>query len=157
MYNVNPHLVGEGTTHFIIFNMHSSTLITLALSTVVSGLDTWGPSVSFGPSKSTIVYASTILQPPAAPVQPKGGFLTIWPGMSNGTGNLIQSTLDNYEYGNYCNGVLVKAGEWCAVASIFGKTEFPEYQHDAPGAIVKKDQKTQIEYKLLSDNLSWTQ
>jgi hypothetical protein len=138
--------------------MHFSTFLPLALTTLVSATDSWGPAVSFGPSKSTIIYSSTIIQPPAAPVQPKGGFLTLWPGMSNGTGNLIQSTLDNFEYGNYCDGVLIKVGEWCAVASVFGiSPDWPEYQHDASGGIVKAKQQIKIEYKLQSNNVNWTQ
>lgn len=137
-----------------------SSVVSLALLTLtaVSGLDTWGPSVSFGPAKSTIIYSSTIIQPPEAPVQPKGGFLTIWPGISNSTSDLVQSCLDKYQPGENCTGVPLEPGEWCALASVYGTARLGGlFQQDAPGAVVKKDQKIQIEYRLEPNNLNWTQ
>ncbi|TID17878.1 hypothetical protein E2P81_ATG10850 [Venturia nashicola] len=141
--------------------MLPSTLITLALSAVACAVDTWGPSVSFlRPSNSTLVYTSTIMQPPEAPTQPKGGFLTIWPGISNGTGDLVQSCLDRYPPGENCSDIVLQPGEWCAVASVFGNLGFPNatlLQHDAPGSIVKAGQHTKLEYILEPNNLNWTQ
>jgi hypothetical protein len=125
----------------------------LALCGVVSAKDTWGPAVSFGPAKSTIINAVTTIQPGRAPVQPKGGFLTIWPGMSNGTGNLIQTTLESHEPGRPRCGE--KSGEWCIMASVFGK---PWGQKDSNKmAVVKEGQKVRIEYKLEKDQNTWTQ
>jgi hypothetical protein len=43
--------------------------------------DTWGGSVSLGPSKSTIVNAVTTLVPGAAPAT-QNGVLFLWPGVS---------------------------------------------------------------------------
>ncbi|TLD22679.1 hypothetical protein E2P81_ATG07872 [Venturia nashicola] len=143
--------------------MHSSILIVSALSIVVSGIDTWGPAISFGPSKSTIIYSTTTIQPPESPVQPKDGFLTIWPGISNSTNDLIQSTLDSFDLSNpknNCSGISMKPGDWCAQASVFGNDSFPgdpNLQHDGPATIVRKGQLLQIEYKLEPDNLNWTQ
>jgi hypothetical protein len=121
--------------------------------TLVFAKDSWGPAVSFGPSKSTIVYAVTTLQPGRAPTQPKNGFLTIWPGMSNGTGNLIQTTLESHEPGKSRCGE--RKGEWCVMASVFGK---PWGQLDSKQqSVVRGDQKIKIEYILEKDNQTWTQ
>lgn len=55
--------------------------------------DSWGGALSLGPSKSTIINAVTTLIPGTAP-SPQTGELFLWPGMSNGTGDLIQTTLE---------------------------------------------------------------
>lgn len=63
--------------------------------------DTWGGSVSLGPSKSTIIEAvTTIIPGPAPPTQ--NGVLFLWPGMSNGTGDLIQTTLESWADNSWC-------------------------------------------------------
>jgi hypothetical protein len=51
------------------------------LETVVKRDDSWGGSVSLGPSKSTIVNAVTTLIPGAAP-ETQNGVLFLWPGVS---------------------------------------------------------------------------
>lgn len=50
--------------------------------------DDWGGSVSLGPTKSHIVDAITTISPGDAPPT-QSGKLFLWPGMSNGTGDLI--------------------------------------------------------------------
>jgi hypothetical protein len=132
--------------------MRSQLITASALFTLVSAVKmSWGPAVSFGPSKSTIISAITTIQPGRAPVQPKGGFLTIWPGLSNGTGNLIQTTLESHERPR-CG---EKTGEWCIMASVFGN---PWGQLDSKKqAVVKDKQKVKIAYVLEKDNNTWTQ
>ncbi|KAF2672385.1 hypothetical protein BT63DRAFT_411659 [Microthyrium microscopicum] len=159
-----------------------SSLLLSALCAVVAAEDTWGPAVSFGPSKSTIIRAITTVQPGKAPAQPhagtiieprcttnttkhgekkrtrpNAGFLTIWPGMSNGTGNLIQTTLESHEEGKPRCGE--KTGEWCVMASVFG--DFPGLrtkQIDAKSqGVVKGTDKITIEYRLEKDDMTWTQ
>jgi hypothetical protein len=135
--------------------MHVFSIAASALCAAYVALakDTWGPAVSFGPSKSVIYHAITTIQPGRAPIQPKNGFLTLWPGMSNGTGNLIQSTLESHENGRPRCGE--KPGEWCIMASVFGK---PWGQLDSKQqAVVKGKDKITIEYKLESDQNTWTQ
>ena len=123
-------------------------LVTALCFGLVAAKDTWGPAVSFGPAKSTIIHTVTTIQPGKAPVQPRGGFLTIWPGMSNGTGNLIQTTLESHENGAPRCGE--KPGEWCIMASVFGR---PWGQLDSKKmAVVKGNQRIKIEYKLEADN-----
>lgn len=63
--------------------------------------DTWGGAVSLGPSTSTIIEAVTTLTPGEAPPT-QGGVLFLWPGMSNGTGCLIQTTLESWEDNAWC-------------------------------------------------------
>jgi hypothetical protein len=81
---------------------------------------------------------ATTIQPPEAPLQPSGpktiigdnvtyensDFLTLWPGISNDTNNLIKSTLD-VNYGNVsCAGKNPKAGAWFAMASAFDNVTY---------------------------------
>lgn len=63
--------------------------------------DSWGGAVSLGPSKSTIINAVTTLTPGAAP-STQSGELFLWPGMSNGTGDLIQTTLESWPDNSWC-------------------------------------------------------
>jgi hypothetical protein len=73
--------------------------------------------------------------------------------MSNGTGNLIQSTLESHEAGKPRCGE--KTGEWCIMASVFGR---PWGQLDSKKqAVVKDKQKVKIAYVLEKDNDTWTQ
>ncbi|KAJ6110568.1 hypothetical protein N7486_002803 [Penicillium sp. IBT 16267x] len=78
--------------------------------------DSWGGSVSLGPSKSTIVNAVTTIIPGAAPAT-QDGELFLWPGMSNGTGDLIQTTLESWPSNAWCGAT---TGQWCVRASVFG-------------------------------------
>ncbi|KAL2784311.1 hypothetical protein BJX66DRAFT_89907 [Aspergillus keveii] len=128
----------------------------LALSTPVhpsSSLavrsDTWGGSVSLGPTKSTIVNAVTTIIPGPAPLT-QNGVLFLWPGMSNGTGDLIQSTLESWESNDWCG---AGSGEWCVRASVFGWFG----QLDGDAGVVKGDDQVRIEYTLQDDQDTWVQ
>jgi hypothetical protein len=73
---------------FILFNMRFIIPALASLGLVSAGVtehakrdDTWGGSVSLGPSKSTIVNAVTTLIPGAAPPT-QNGVLFLWPGVS---------------------------------------------------------------------------
>ncbi|KAH7090047.1 hypothetical protein BKA62DRAFT_726281 [Auriculariales sp. MPI-PUGE-AT-0066] len=79
--------------------------------------DSWGGAVSLGPSKSTIIHAVTTLVPGAAP-STQTGELFLWPGMSNGTGDLIQTTLESWPDNSWCGAT---TGQWCIRASVFGR------------------------------------
>jgi hypothetical protein len=78
--------------------------------------DSWGGALSLGPSKSTIISAVTTLVPGPAP-SVQTGELFLWPGMSNGTGDLIQTTLESWPDNSWCG---AKTGQWCVRASVFG-------------------------------------
>ncbi|RSL70923.1 hypothetical protein CEP52_006361 [Fusarium oligoseptatum] len=137
--------------------MHFSTLTTLAAAFIgtsvaspqVSARDSWGGSVSLGPTKSTIVKAVTTIIPGVAP-STQNGMLTVWPGMSNGTGHLVQTTLESWPDNSWCG---AKKGEWCVRASLFGSFG----QLDGPASPVRGDQKVKIVYTLLSDKDTWRQ
>lgn len=111
--------------------------------------DTWGGSVSLGPTTSTIKKAVTTLIPGTAPT-PQNGVLFLWPGMSNGTGHLVQTTLESWADNSWCGAV---SGEWCVRASLFGSFG----QLDGDASPVKADQKVKIVYELLEDNDTWRQ
>ncbi|KAL4946823.1 hypothetical protein BDV06DRAFT_217977 [Aspergillus oleicola] len=109
--------------------------------------DTWGGSVSLGPTKSTITKAVTTLIPGAAPAT-QNGVLFLWPGMSNGTGDLIQSTLESWESNDWCGAA---SGEWCVRASVFGSFG----QLDGDPGVVGGDDQVEILYELQSDQETW--
>ncbi len=111
--------------------------------------DTWGGSVSLGPSRSTIVNAVTTLIPGPAP-ETQNGILFLWPGMSNGTGDLIQATLESWERNDWCG---AKATEWCVRASVFGSFG----QLDGEPGVAGGDDQVKIEYTLQDDNDTWKQ
>ncbi|KAH9229564.1 hypothetical protein K456DRAFT_1752904 [Colletotrichum gloeosporioides 23] len=72
-------------------------------------VDTWGGSVSLGPTTSTIIKAVTTIIPGDAPPT-QNGVLALWPGMSNGTGDLVQTTLESWPDNSWCG---AKKGQWC--------------------------------------------
>ncbi|KAL4902825.1 hypothetical protein BDW74DRAFT_58141 [Aspergillus multicolor] len=116
---------------------------------VVKREDTWGGSVSLGPSKSTIVNAVTTIIPGPAP-ETQNGVLFLWPGMSNSTGDLIQATLESWESNAWCGAT---SGEWCVRASVFGSFG----QLDGTAGVVKGDDQVKIEYTLQDDQDTWVQ
>ncbi|KAJ5947761.1 hypothetical protein N7466_000776 [Penicillium verhagenii] len=111
--------------------------------------DGWGGSVSLGPSKSTIVNAVTTIIPGAAP-STQNGELFLWPGMSNGTGDLIQTTLESWPSNEWCGAT---TGQWCVRASVFGSFG----QLDGTGSPVSGTDHVRIEYNLESDGETWIQ
>ncbi|KAL4951136.1 hypothetical protein BDW69DRAFT_196688 [Aspergillus filifer] len=116
---------------------------------VTKRTDTWGGSVSLGPTKSTITKASTTLIPGAAPAS-QNGVLFLWPGMSNGTGDLVQSTLESWESNSWCG---AESGEWCVRASVFGSFG----QLDGEAGVVKGTDQVEILYELADDQETWVQ
>ena len=119
--------------------------------------DGWGASWSFGPVHPTtsnhIIYTKTTLVPGRLPTGwPTGaGPLFIWPGLSNPTSDLIQTTGD--AWGNNASACGAKTGQWCLEASVFGSFG----QRSGPSVSIDPDDHITIEYKLGSDNNTWTQ
>ncbi|CAG8983627.1 hypothetical protein HYALB_00004057 [Hymenoscyphus albidus] len=111
--------------------------------------DAWGGSLSLGPTKSHIVSAVTTLIPGAAP-QKQNGMLFLWPGMSNGTCDLVQTTLESWPDNAWCG---AKPEEWCVRASLFEGSG----QLDGPASAVKGTDKVEIEYTKATDSDTWTQ
>jgi hypothetical protein len=133
----------------------------------LSKRDSWGGALSLGPTTSHIIHAVTTLIPGAAPPT-QNGELFLWPGISNGTGDLIQSTLESWSDNGWCG---AEAGEWycllsllllegkglmvirCVRASLFGSFG----QLDGIAGMVKGTDEVKIEYSRSADGLSWTQ
>lgn len=118
-------------------------------SGTVARRDSWGGSVSLGPTKSRITNAVTTIVPGAAPPT-QNGVLFLWPGMSNGTGDLVQTTLESWKDNSWCGAA---KGQWCIRASLFGSFG----QLDGPAGVVSGSQAVKIEYALQSDGTTWKQ
>ena len=134
-----------------------SAVLTLGLpATFAIAADGWGSSWSFGPVHPTtsnhIIYTKTTLVPGRLPpITSSTGPLFLWPGISNPTSDLIQTTMDAWpDNASYCN---AKAGQWCVEASVFGSFG----QRSGPSTAIDPDDQITIEYKLGSDNNTWTQ
>jgi hypothetical protein len=70
--------------------------------------------------------------------------------MSNGTGDLIQTTLESWSSNSWCGAT---TGQWCVRASIFGSFG----QLDGNASPVSGDDHVRIEYNLESDGQTWKQ
>ncbi|KAF2151430.1 hypothetical protein K461DRAFT_280221 [Myriangium duriaei CBS 260.36] len=82
--------------------------------------DSWGPSVGLGPAKYTIVDTETTLYPGAMPAN-QAGDLWVWLGISNGTGDLIQSIVGSTPKGQSECGTAALADEtWCVTSEVYG-------------------------------------
>ncbi|KAF2236053.1 hypothetical protein EV356DRAFT_565796 [Viridothelium virens] len=111
--------------------------------------DSWGGSVSLGPTKSHIINAVSTIIPGTAPSS-QNGELFLWPGMSNGTGDLIQTTLESWPDNSWCGAT---TGQWCVRASLFGSFG----QLDGSASPVSGTEHVKIEYTLQSNGQNWTQ
>ncbi len=133
-----------------------SAILALGLPAQAMAADGWGSSWSFGPVHPTtsnhIIYTKTTIVPGRLPpITSTTGPLFLWPGLSNPTSDLIQTTMDAWpSNANYCGAA---AGQWCVEASVFGSFG----QRNGPNAPIDPDDHVTIEYKLGSDNDTWTQ
>src|SRR6516165_9373168 len=133
-----------------------SAVFALGLPMQALAADGWGASWSFGPVHPTtsnhIIYTKTTLVPGRLPPwSSPTGPLFLWPGLSNPTSDLIQTTAD--AWGDNASACGAKAGQWCLEASVFGSFG----QRSGPSVAVDPDDQITIEYKLGSDNNTWTQ
>ncbi|HVV48500.1 MAG TPA: hypothetical protein VHO06_02485, partial [Polyangia bacterium] len=133
-----------------------SVLLASGLPARAIAADGWGASWSFGPVHPTtsnhIIYTKTTIVPGRIPpVTSTVGPLYLWPGLSNPTSDLIQTTMDAQSYNaSYCG---ASATQWCVEASVFGSFG----QRNGPAVAIDPDDHVTIEYKLGSDNNTWTQ
>ena len=89
-------------------NAGLATFVALASTATASSMfvkrDSWGPSVGMGPSTQQIVSTTTTVYPGEMPPD-QAGYLFVWMGISNGTGDLIQSIIGSYPKGlSECSG-----------------------------------------------------
>lgn len=132
-------------------------VLTFGLRTLpgIAAADGWGASYSFNaisPATNHLISAKTTLVPGRLPPIESGkGPLFIWPGLSNGKGDLIQTTLD--AWGDNKGACGAATGQWCGETSIFGSFG----QLSGSSAAFDPDDHITIEYKLGADNTTWTQ
>ncbi|KAG9091435.1 hypothetical protein FRC06_000572 [Ceratobasidium sp. 370] len=108
--------------------MRAVPAVTLALcsTAMLAAADSWGGAYSLGPAKTNIIEAQTTLVPGTAPPS-QAGELFLWPGMSNGTGDLIQTTLEQWPDNSWCGAAKgeCKLGSnkltWTQTVTIAGK------------------------------------
>ncbi|KAF2235868.1 hypothetical protein EV356DRAFT_575393 [Viridothelium virens] len=98
----------------------------LAISaTLVSAKPRHDDSITFGPTiyasgKQDIIKFVTTTYPGAIPSNQKGNGLFLWPGLTNSTGDLIQSVVGSYPPGaSECSGANVNT-EWCISSEVYG-------------------------------------
>lgn len=86
----------------------------------VAKRDSWGAAFSLGPAASTIIKTTTTIYPGAYPTGQKA-YLFSWLGMSNGTGDLIQSIVGSYPAGgSECGGQADQDTAWCISSEVYG-------------------------------------
>ncbi|KAF7537749.1 hypothetical protein G7054_g3451 [Neopestalotiopsis clavispora] len=84
--------------------------------------DSWGPAVSLGPAKQEIISTTTTIYPGKMP-SGQEGLLYLWLGISNGTGDLIQSVIGSYPAGqSECSGADADS-TWCISSEVYGNTD----------------------------------
>lgn len=83
--------------------------------------DSWGPAFSLGPAKQQIVTTETTIFPGEMPPD-QAAYLFAWLGISNGTGDLIQSIVGSYPKGqSECSGAAADTA-WCISSEVYGNT-----------------------------------
>jgi hypothetical protein len=133
-----------------------SAVLALGLPAQAVAADGWGSSWSFGPVHPTttnhIIHTKTTIVPGRIPpVTSTVGPLYLWPGLSNPTSDLIQTTMDAQSYNaSYCGAT---ATQWCVEASVFGSFG----QRNGTAVAIDPDDHVTVEYVLGSDNNTWTQ
>ncbi|KAL9084515.1 MAG: hypothetical protein Q9165_008018 [Trypethelium subeluteriae] len=101
-----------------------ATILTVG-ATLVSAKPRRDDSITFGPTiyasgKQDIVKLVTTTYPGAIPSSQKGNGLFLWPGLTNGTGDLIQSVIGSYPPGaSECSGSNADT-EWCISSEVYG-------------------------------------
>ncbi len=97
-------------------------MLSVSLATASSFLskrDSWGPAFSLGPAKQDIISTTTTIYPGKMPSDQKG-YLFVWLGISNGTGDLVQSIIGSYPAGeSECSGSDADS-TWCISSEVYG-------------------------------------
>lgn len=114
--------------------------------------DSWGAAFSLGPAANTIIQTTTTIYPGAMPSD-QGAYLFAWLGISNGTGDLIQSIIGSYpKGGSECGGQTDADTAWCISSEVYGSG----YQY--VGALTTADANSDNGIKLnytLADKSTW--
>lgn len=118
--------------------------------------DSWGSAFSLGPAASTIIKTTTTIYPGAYPTGQEA-YLFAWLGMSNGTGELIQSIIGSYPAGgSECGGQDDADTAWCISSEVYGSGY--QYVGELTTADANSDNGILLTYELADeDTWLWTQ
>lgn len=136
-----------------IFALLSASVATASLNanTFVKR-NSWGAAFSLGPAAHTIVQTTTTIYPGAKPAD-QGGLLFAWLGMSNGTGELVQSIIGSYPKGaSECEGQADADSAWCISSEVYGSGY--QYVGDLTTADANSDNGIRLNYTL-ADKSTW--
>lgn len=114
--------------------------------------DSWAASISLGSSKTTITRAVTTLIHRSAPTI-QNGMLFLRPGIPNGTGDLVQTTLESWGWTKW----LVRREAWAVVYPQLSVRNRSFGQLVGKGSPVSENMKVEILYELLADGQTWKQ
>ena len=109
---------------FIMYQSMALASVLLSVSTATASSmfakrDSWGPAFSLGPAKQEIISTTTTIYPGKMPSD-QPGYLFVWLGISNGTGDLIQSIIGSYPKGqSQCTGANGDS-TWCVSSEVYG-------------------------------------
>lgn len=114
--------------------------------------DSWGAAFSLGPASNTIIQTTTTIYPGAMPSNQEG-YLFAWLGMSNGTGDLIQSIVGSYPAGgSECGGQAAADTAWCISSEVYGSGY--QYVGELTTADANSDNGIRLNYTL-ADKATW--
>jgi hypothetical protein len=117
--------------------------------------DSWGPAFSLGPAKAGIVSTTTTIYPGKMPSD-QTGLLYLWLGISNGTGDLVQSIIGSYPAGqSECSGSNADTA-WCVSSEVYGtdaSTGYPnQWVGDLRTADVNYENGINLTYTLVDES-----
>lgn len=145
------------------YNKYILTSILLSASTAVASnmnsfikRDSWGAAFSLGPAKQEIIQTTTTIYPGKMPANQEA-YLFAWLGISNGTGDLIQSIVGSYPAGgSECGGQEGADTTWCISSEVYGSGY--QYTGELTTADLNYENGILLNYTLVdSSTYLWTQ
>ncbi|KAB8302768.1 hypothetical protein EYC80_006115 [Monilinia laxa] len=145
------------------YNRYILASLVLSASTAVASnmnsfvkRDSWGAAFSLGPSKHEIIQTTTTIYPGKMPSDQKA-YLFAWLGISNGTGDLIQSIVGSYPAGeSECGGQDGADTTWCISSEVYGSGY--QYVGDLTTADIDYENGIKLNYTLADpETYLWTQ
>ncbi|KAH8112263.1 hypothetical protein DFH11DRAFT_516502 [Phellopilus nigrolimitatus] len=95
-----------------------TSLLLACLSPIAHAYDTYGLGTSWSigtGSNSSISKVTTTLNAGTPPTS-QPGELVLWPGLSNGTGDLLMASVESWDNQTWCDGT---ASQWCIRTFVF--------------------------------------
>lgn len=148
--------------------MRNSFVIFSALASVVAANPlftkrlevSWGPICGFYQTNSQIISTTSTFYPGAMP-QDQQGYMFNWIGISNTTGDLVQSIVGNYPKGSSeCSGAAADTA-WCVSSEVYGlndKGQLIQFVGDKRTADTNSDNGVIFQYTLVDrETYLWNQ